>query len=215
MTGTETCWVCQGEFPCEVSSIHGYKVVYGWCSECNQARLIWDDKAYEDNDFDVHSESDRIGKILYDDHYMGFKIIDTPDFQFKWTKRPTDAHDCPSCIHGFRLIVDGENKGQSCRKGLEPKWDESYDHNLCESYEPLDRWNNMGGQCRYCVNNCQQICGFKGNLTDVSDYDKGHCEHYRVSDIWWFERVGHTQCPIPCNVRSGPCHNQIHLSDCL
>ena len=195
MTGTETCWNCQSEFPCEVGFVGKYKVVYGWCPECHQARLIWDNEAYEDDDFDVHTESDRIGKMLYDAHNRGFKINDTPEFQFIWTEKPTESHHCMSCNHCFKRIVDGEDVGLGCKANLEPKWDDEHRVNLCEEYSPRDTWHNMGGQCRYCIHNCQQICAMKGDLKDISDYDKGHCENYKESSIWGFERIGHTQCP--------------------
>jgi ssDNA-binding Zn-finger/Zn-ribbon topoisomerase 1 len=127
MSGTkEVCWSCQGEYQAHDRIVNGYRVSVGWCPECNQARLVWEDKAYEDPNMDVDSESAVIGKELYDRMYNS-----KPFYDYRLIDVPTS--DCRQCIHAYK----GE-KGIVCRYGkpvVIRKWKD-----VCEDYKSHHIW---------------------------------------------------------------------------
>lgn len=196
MSGIITiCSTCGGELTVHPYETGKYTLCGGWCPNCQKPVVTVPEKAYDDDDYDAEGYACEVASKVRESHYKEYRIVDSPDFQFKWTDKPTKEHRCSSCKHGYRKVVDGKDTGQSCRIGKSPDYDYDAYVNRCDDYRPLDTWNNMGGQCRYCLYNCQQMCLHKGNLKVISDYAKGHCEHFVCSTIWGFERTGFTSCP--------------------
>lgn len=203
---TNVCTVCGGEFRSFSYEAGKYMFGGGWCDTCQRPVVQVPSKAYEDDDFDVSGYSTKIASVIRNMHYQSFKVIDTPEFQFKWTTEPNDEHECSSCIHGYRKVQDGEDAGQACR--MHPEYKPRFNAHLtddCKEYEPRDTWNNMGGHCRYCYwatgvrigAFSTAYCNKKGQyLEEVSEYDKGHCKDAMAWEkYWWFQKKGITKCP--------------------
>ena len=192
----DVCTECGGEI-----HTHPYeagKYIFGgaWCFNCNRAVVIIPEKAYDDDDYDIESYSVEVASRIRKFYFREPCIIDGPDFQFKHTNKPDDTHNCSSCKNEYAVVWGGDYKGYGCRKhtDIKPRFD-GFLKKDCKDYLPLEEWYGMGLECRCCLHNCQQVCNIKGDLKDVSAYDRGHCNDYVYSTIWGFERKSVVLCP--------------------
>lgn len=198
----EVCSACGGEIKVYPYESGKYTISGGWCPQCNRPTLIVPEQAYDDEEYDVESETVIVAKKVRDSNYREFKIIDTPEFQFKWTASPNDEISCASCKHGYRVVIDGEDLGQGCRlkKESEERRKFKFCH-VCDEYTRRDVWYNMGNHCRWCywayVKDGQLFCHTKNSIIkDISEYDRGHCTSYqRMDSLWGFECKGMVECP--------------------
>lgn len=203
MSGIQkVCTACGGEIATHGFESGPYIIYGGWCPNCQRVTLSIPQDAYENDDYDVESESVIVAKRVRELNFKEYGIIDSPEFQFKWKERPNGDKVCSSCVHGYRVVKDGKDLGYGCRNDptLTPRF-HAHLREDCEDYEPNDTWYGMGNECRNCYWSCKAIAegcmcfDRKMNLRDISDYDKGHCENYIYSTIWNFECHGYTECP--------------------
>lgn len=121
----DVCFNCQGTYHAQYEMVGKYLVSVGWCDTCNKAILVWDERAYEDEDFDVDTESQILGKREYDERFGNipdYRLIDIP------------RSDCRQCIHGFN-----SGSGIQCRNGLEVKGIQK-GADMCKDYYHHDIW---------------------------------------------------------------------------
>ena len=194
------CSTCGGEYHSEIRQVGKYPMWAGWCPECNRPVVEIPIEALDDDECVWESEAHDIARKIHDEHYKPFKIVDSPEFQFKQTTKPDEYRYCSSCVHGYCKIEDGEDKGQACR--LHPEYGSRFNVHViedCKEYEPRDTWLNMGSECRNCywsyMDGSMRCKLLSIPLNEVSDYDKGHCGAYEYSTYWAFDKAGFTECP--------------------
>lgn len=202
MSGAQkVCNACGGEIRMNGYESGPYLIYGGWCPNCQRVTLSIPQEAYDDYGYDVESESVIVAKKVRSLQFMPCGIVDSPEFQFKWTTKPDEERLCSSCTHGCRVVQNGEDKGYGCRiNDFKPRFDAQLNPD-CKDYEPIEEWYGMGSECRHCYWSCKAIAegcmcfDRRLNLKDISDYERGHCKKYLYSTIWNFECHGYTECP--------------------
>ena len=209
MSGTiEICTKCGGEYHSHGYEMEGYVLNGGYCANCDSVLVIVPEDALSDDDFDSDGATMEIASKIRNSNSR-YRIKDSPEFQAKQVTRPTKDKYCSSCIHGRTDIKDGQFNGQACTK--HPECRPRFNVHLiedCKDYEPVDKWNGMGSECRYChyayrLDDGSYRCEKQGDYMAMSDYERGHCEHLITSDIWAFEKKGLVACP--------ECHGMAYL----
>jgi len=196
----DVCSACGGSIHLHPYDTGKYTLCGGWCPECQRPVVTVPEKAYDDDEYDAERYACEVASKVRKSHYQDFKVIDTPEFQFKWTERPTGEPNCLSCIHGYRLVLDGEDIGESCRKGGRDGYLGFIRTGECNEYEPRDTWYNMGSHCRNCywsyVKDKKAMCmEHNCELKSMTEYDRGHCKSYEYHTMWDFETLGFVECP--------------------
>lgn len=202
MSGAQkVCNACGGEIRMTAYETGPYILYGGWCPNCQRVTLSIPQEAYYDDGYDVESESVIVAKKVRDAVFKSCGIVDSPEFQFKWTTKPNEAKYCSSCEHGYRVVENGKDKGYGCRiNDLKPRFNAQLKFD-CKDYAPRDEWYGMGWECRNCYwayrgnDGVQCHAHSEKNIDSMSKHTRGHCKLYRYSPIWAFERAGYTICP--------------------
>lgn len=201
---TDVCMTCGGEFQSHQYDAGKYIFGGGWCSQCAKAVVVIPQEAYDDDDYDENGYAVEVASRIRKMHYRDFKVIDSEDFQFRWTCKPSEdgTPSCDACKHGYRQVVDGEDAGCACKLHSDARARFGLVIEDCKEYEPRDTWHNMKGQCRHCywamkdtMNSGLYCHKTEKNIKDISDYDAGHCPHHRSCAVWGIETKGFAECP--------------------